>query len=57
MKGFIIIIALILTIIGLLSLLSLKGNSEQDETEVKGKNRMVTIGIISFVMLLILIFQ
>ena len=57
MKGLIIIIALILSIIGLLSLLSLKGNSDQDKKETKGKNRMVMIGGISFVILLILVFQ
>ena len=57
MKGLIIIIALILSIIGLLSLLSLKENSDQDKEETKGKNRMVIIGGISLVILLILIFQ
>lgn len=57
MKGLIIILALILSIMGLFSLLSLKGNSEQDKKETKGKNRMVMIGGISFVILLILIFQ
>ena len=57
MKGLILIIALILSIMGLLSLLSLNGNSDQDEKEAKGKNRMVMIGGLSFVILLILIFQ
>lgn len=57
MKGVIIIIALILSIIGFLSLLTLNGNSDQDEKETKGKNRMVMIGGISFLILLILIFQ
>ena len=57
MKGLIITIALITSIIGLLSLLSLNENSDQDEKETKGKNRMVIISGISFVILLILIFQ
>lgn len=55
MKGLIIYIALILSIIGFLSLLSLIEDSEKDVNEIRYKNRMVIIGGIFFVILLDLI--
>ena len=57
MKGIIICITFVLSILGLLSFLSLRDKQEQEQEEIKRKSLMVIIGTISFFTLLFFLFQ